>query len=170
MKQHFQKLARITAAISFLAFTASSGPLTGGSIYAVTLGPDGGPSSSNTVCGQDSSSPKGQVLTGATATGGDCTGVGVTNIVQTVVSILSYIIGAAAVVMIILAAFKYVTSAGDSNKISSAKSSLVYALVGLAIAALAQLLVHFVLQQSTNAANNKTGFALPPVSSQTDTA
>ena len=78
---------------------------------------------------------------------------GVSSIIKAVVSILSYIVGVAAVFMVILAGFKYVTSSGDSGRISSAKSTLVYALVGLAIAALAQVLVHLVLTDATKAAN-----------------
>ena len=80
-------------------------------------------------------------------------GSGVSSIVKAAVSILSYIVGVAAVIMVIVAGFKYVTSAGDSGRISSAKNTLVYALVGLAVAALAQVLVHLVLTDTTKAAN-----------------
>jgi hypothetical protein len=82
----------------------------------------------------------------------------VNNITSLVVSTLSYIIGAVAIIMIILAGFKYVKSGGDSNNVSSAKTTLIYALVGLAIAALAQVLVHFVLNASTQAANTKAAY------------
>lgn len=64
-------------------------------------------------------------------------GSSVTSLIRMVITILSYIIGVVAIIMVMLAGFKYLTSSGDSNKISSAKSTLVYALVGLAIAALA---------------------------------
>jgi hypothetical protein len=66
------------------------------------------------------------------------------------VNILSIIIGAAAIIMIMVSGFKYITSGGDSSKIGSAKSSLIYALIGIAIAGLAQILVQFVLDQSAN--------------------
>ena len=46
--------------------------------------------------------------------------------------------------MIIISGFKYVTAGGDSAKVGSAKNTLIYALVGLVIAALAQFIVHFV--------------------------
>lgn len=88
---------------------------------------------------------KGQVLSGVGETGGDCNGSGFTSVLSTVVSIISYIAGALAVIMIIVAGLKYITSGGDSNKIGSAKSTLVYAIVGLVIAALAELIVHFVI-------------------------
>ncbi len=49
--------------------------------------------------------------------------------------------------MIIIGGFKYVTSTGDSASISSAKNTILYALVGLAVVSLAQVLVHFVLNK-----------------------
>ena len=95
-------------------------------------------------------SSKGQVLNGAGKTG-NCNDSGVTNIISAAVNILSIVVGIAAVVVIIYSGFKYITSAGDSGKISAAKNTLIYALVGLIIAALAQLLVHFVLSQANSA-------------------
>jgi hypothetical protein len=50
--------------------------------------------------------------------------------------------------MIVLSGFKYITSGGDANKVSSAKSSLVYAIIGLVIVVLAQVIVHFVIIRS----------------------
>jgi hypothetical protein len=73
----------------------------------------------------------------------------VDSLIGTVVSILSYLIGAVAVIMIMIGSFKYVTSGGVSNKVGSAKTTLTYALIGLAIAALAQVLVRFVLTKAT---------------------
>lgn len=74
--------------------------------------------------------------TGAASIGG---------LVKSIVTLLSTVVGIAAVIMIIISGFKYVTSGGDSGNIASAKTTLVYALVGLVIAALAQVLVKFVL-------------------------
>ena len=71
-------------------------------------------------------------------------GLSVGKVIHTAVSILSYIVGVAAVIMIIIGGFKYVTAGGDSNRISSAKSSISYALIGLVIAAVAQVMVRFV--------------------------
>jgi uncharacterized membrane protein YuzA (DUF378 family) len=55
------------------------------------------------------------------------------------------IVGMAAVIMIIVAGLKFVTANGDSSRVASARNTLIYALIGIAIAALAQVLVHFVL-------------------------
>lgn len=101
------------------------------------------------ACPSDSSSG-GQVLSGIGETNCDkASGVG--NVIGEVVSLLSYFVGILSIIVIIIAGVKYITSGGDSNKITNAKSTLLYALIGLAIAALAQLLVHFVLFQANQA-------------------
>ncbi len=102
-------------------------------------------------CGTPST-PKTQVLNGIGETGSNCDDSGVANAISAGVNILSLVVGVAAVMMVILSGFKYITSGGEASKVSNAKNSLVYALIGLFIAALAQLLVHFVLAQSTVAA------------------
>lgn len=110
-----------------------------------------GSSSATPNCGQ-ASTPKTQVLNGIGETGGNCDDSGVSRAIYAGVRILSLVVGVAALFMVILSGFKYITSGGEASKVSNAKNSLIYALVGLAIAALAQLLVHFVLSQSTTAA------------------
>ncbi|HVA11277.1 MAG TPA: pilin [Candidatus Dormibacteraeota bacterium] len=110
------------------------------------------------ACGSASGSPKDRVLSGVdqTGSGTDCTGTGVTNVIKAVVTVLSIIVGAAAVIMIVLSGLRYITSGGDSAKVSAAKTTLIYALVGVVIAALAQVLIHFVLFQANNAVHPST--------------
>lgn len=91
-----------------------------------------------------------QALSGLGTSGGDCSGSGVTNFISAIVNILSIVVGIAAIIVIILSGLKYITSGGDSGKIASAKNTLIYALIGLVVAALAQFLVHFVLTASTS--------------------
>ena len=93
----------------------------------------------------DSNTSKGQVLKGIGETGGDCSDTGVSNLTSSIVNILSIVVGIVAVIMVVVSGLKYVASGGDSNSVGSAKNTLIYALVGLAIAAIAQVLVHFVL-------------------------
>lgn len=69
----------------------------------------------------------------------------VSSLFRTIVNILTFIVGAAAVIMVILSGFKYITAGGDSNNIASAKNTLIYAVIGLIIVALAQFIVNFVL-------------------------
>lgn len=103
------------------------------------------------ACGSGGAAPKDQALAGLGITGGGCSGDKVTSLPATVVNILSYIVGVVAIIMIILAGFKYITAGGDSNRISSAKTTLIYALVGIVIVVLAQALVRFVISSATGA-------------------
>jgi len=68
-----------------------------------------------------------------------------------IVNLLSLVIGAVAVIMIIYAGFRYITSGGESNGVSSAKNSLIYAIIGLVIVVLAQIIVHFVINTAGSA-------------------
>lgn len=91
-----------------------------------------------------------QVLSGLNGSqvGDNCGQKRVNNLFQTIVQILSLVVGAASAIVIIYAAFKYITSAGESGRVANAKATLLYALVGLAVAGLTQLLIHFVLFQT----------------------
>lgn len=53
--------------------------------------------------------------------------------------------GIVAVIVVIISGFRYMTSNGDSQKTASAKNALIGALVGLAIIALAQTIIAFVV-------------------------
>jgi cytochrome bd-type quinol oxidase subunit 2 len=67
-----------------------------------------------------------------------------------IVTLFSIIVGVVSIIMIIYGGFRYITSGGDSGKVGNAKNTLIYAIVGLVIVALAQLIVHFVLNQASN--------------------
>lgn len=68
-------------------------------------------------------------------------------LIKTIVNVLSWIVGVLAVIMIIYAGFQYVTSGGDSGKISNAKNTLIYAIIGIVIVAFSQAIVFFVLSK-----------------------
>jgi hypothetical protein len=70
-----------------------------------------------------------------------------------VINIFSIIVGVVAVVMIIIGGLKYITSGGDSGNVSSAKNTIIYAIVGLIIVALAQFIVRFVLGNTSDLAS-----------------
>jgi energy-converting hydrogenase Eha subunit B len=101
--------------------------------------------------------------TNAAANGGtseNCTpGTGGTTTLSTlaskVVNIFSLIVGIVAVIMIIYGGFRYITSGGDSGSVGNAKNTLIYAIVGLIIVALAQFIVHYVLNTTTTAVGNQ---------------
>lgn len=74
----------------------------------------------------------------------------VADIARFVINILSIVVGVVAVIMIIIGGFKYVTSGGDSGKVGGAKNTIIYAIIGLILVALAQVIVNIVLKQSTS--------------------
>ena len=60
-------------------------------------------------------------------------------------NIALYVVGAISVFMLIWGGLRYVLSGGDSKKITDAKNTVLYALLGLAIAFFAYAIVNFVL-------------------------
>lgn len=73
----------------------------------------------------------------------------INDIISTVINLFSVIVGVIAVIMIIAAGLRYITSGGDSAKITGAKNTIVYAIIGLIVVALAQFIVKFVLNKVT---------------------
>jgi len=92
--------------------------------------------------------PQDEVCQGiGAATGSGCqTSISLRTVIRNIINIFSVIIGVVAVVMIMVAGFRYVTAAGDSGNVTSAKNTLIYAIVGLVIAGLSQAIVRFVLE------------------------
>lgn len=86
-----------------------------------------------------------------TQIGGNCNDgeSGVTTILRIALNILSFVVGLIAVIMIIIAGLRYITSNGDANTITSAKNTIIYAIVGLMVVAFAQIIVSFVLNKAT---------------------
>jgi len=74
----------------------------------------------------------------------------VSDTIRSIINVLSAIAGTAAVIMIIVGGFRYVTSAGNAESTKSARNTIIYAVVGLVIVAMAQIVVHFVLNTTNN--------------------
>ena len=89
--------------------------------------------------------------TGGCGTAGTAGSTDLSGIASKIVTIFSIIVGVVAVIMIIYGGFKYITSGGDSNNVSAAKNTLIYAIIGLIIVALAQIIVHYVINTATTA-------------------
>jgi hypothetical protein len=90
-----------------------------------------------------------QVCQGIVAGGGTCDNDGsIDNVIKVIINVISAIAGAVAVIMIVLAGMRYITSGGESSKIAGAKSAIIYAIVGLVVVALSQVIVRFVLNKA----------------------
>ena len=74
----------------------------------------------------------------------DKAGTDIQETIQTVLNIFSWIVGIASVIMIIYAGFKYVISQGGEGT-AQARNTILYAVVGLVVVALAQAIVRFVI-------------------------
>jgi len=57
------------------------------------------------------------------------------------------------VIMIIYSGFRYITSGGSQEKLGGAKNTLVYAIVGLVIVVIAQIIVHYVIGAAAGASS-----------------
>ena len=75
-------------------------------------------------------------------------GSDIEGLIRTIINVFSVIVGSISVIMIIVGGFRYITSAGDSNNVSGAKNTILYAIVGLIIVAFAEIIVQFVLQRT----------------------
>jgi hypothetical protein len=73
------------------------------------------------------------------------------HLVKKIINLLSAVVGILAVIMIIVAGFRYITSGGRDEAVKGAKNTILYAIVGLVVVALAQIIVHFVLAKTHQA-------------------
>lgn len=71
----------------------------------------------------------------------------IVKVIKGAILILSYIIGIAAIIGILINGIRFMTSGGDSQSIATARTGLIYSVVGLLIAALAGSIVAFVLSR-----------------------
>ena len=87
---------------------------------------------------------KTQIQSGLKAAGGDTKDTSGT-LITSVINVMLFIIGVLSVIMIVYGGILYVISAGDSGRVSKAKNTIMYAIVGLIVALLAYAIVNFVI-------------------------
>lgn len=96
---------------------------------------DGNPAGASNIC---------KDAAGATI---PCSDSALNNLIAQILNVFSIIVGVLAVIMIIYGGARYVTSGGDSGKVGESKNTIIFALIGLVIVALAQFIVKFVLNR-----------------------
>lgn len=62
-----------------------------------------------------------------------------------IINIALFIIGALAVLMLIIGGIRYTVSGGDTAAVTAAKNTILYAIIGIIVAILAYAIVNFVL-------------------------
>jgi hypothetical protein len=70
-------------------------------------------------------------------------------VITTITNTLLFVVGALAVIMIIVGGIRYATSGGNASNVTAAKNTILYAIVGLIIAFLAFAAVNWVLSAIT---------------------
>jgi hypothetical protein len=73
----------------------------------------------------------------------DLTGQG--GVFTIITNVLLFVIGAVSVIMLIIGGIRYTVSGGDSSAVTSAKNTILYAIVGIVVALLAYAVVNFVV-------------------------
>lgn len=92
------------------------------------------------------------VKSGVTGVGGTDSGNSADDfktVIKNVINILLFLIGMIAVIFIVIAGFRFVTSNGDANTVSQAKNTIIYAVLGIVIAVMAYAIVNFILDNLT---------------------
>lgn len=89
------------------------------------------------TCDGNSSSP----ICESAGSGGD----DITELITNIVNTLLFLSGIIAVVFIIIGGVRYTIAQGDSGQLSSAKNTILYAVVGLVVAMAAFAIVNFVI-------------------------
>ncbi len=70
---------------------------------------------------------------------------GDTGVFKQITNTLIYIVGIIAVIMLVFGGIKYVVSGGDAKKVTDAKNTVLYAIIGLVIAFVSYAIVTFVI-------------------------
>jgi type IV secretory pathway VirB2 component (pilin) len=72
-----------------------------------------------------------------------------TDSLKTIVDTLLTVAGAIAVIVIIVAGIRYITSTGDATRVKQSKDTLLYAIAGLVVVILSYAIVNFVTTNIT---------------------
>ncbi len=75
--------------------------------------------------------------------------IGPEGVFTQVTNTVLYIVGIVSVIMLIYGGLRYVISGGDSKKVTDAKNTILYAIIGLIISILAFAIVNFVINAIT---------------------
>ena len=80
--------------------------------------------------------------------------IGPTGVFTQITNTVLYAVGIISVIMLIYGGLRYVISGGDSKKVTDAKNTILYAIIGLIISILAFAIVNFVINAVTGDNNS----------------
>ena len=71
--------------------------------------------------------------------------VGANGVFTQISNTILYVVGVISVIMLVWGGLRYILSGGDNKKVTDAKNTILYAIIGLIIAVLAFAIVNFVM-------------------------
>lgn len=71
-----------------------------------------------------------------------------------ITDVMLFITGAVSVIMLIIGGIRYVVSNGDAGAVTSAKNTILYAIIGIIVTILAYAVVNFVIAQFASGGSN----------------
>ena len=93
----------------------------------------------------DSNSSVSDWVTGVDGGHGASSSLDLTDLIKQIINVVLGIVGIVAVVMMIMGGISFITSQGDAGKVTKARNTILYGVVGLIVALLAFAIVNFVL-------------------------
>lgn len=86
--------------------------------------------------------------------------VGANGVFTQISNTILYVVGVISVIMLVWGGLRYILSGGDNKKVTDAKNTILYAIIGLIIAVLAFAIVNFVLNAIGGPAAEETAALL----------
>ncbi len=68
-------------------------------------------------------------------------------LVRTAIRIFQTVVGIIALVFMVIAGQRFITSNGESNKVAEARNTILYAAVGIVVVGLSEIFIQFVLNR-----------------------
>ena len=114
-------------------------------IFSFVLAPSSIASAADafSFCGSSNTAKKTDVCNDVNNSSGNT----VIDTLKKVINIVSFAVGVAAVIILIISGLRMVLSGDDANAVAQARSGIIYALAGIAVTVLAQGIVVFVLNR-----------------------
>jgi hypothetical protein len=131
-----RKIALVIIGLMALApFALSSSTVSAANVFGVcSTSTDSGVSANGTdVCKSAGSNPPGTNP--------------VIDALRVAINILSFVVGVASVIVIIISSLRMVLNGGDPQAVGRARNGIIYALVGILVVAVSQSLVVFILDK-----------------------
>ena len=85
---------------------------------------------------------------GVTSCTDNSSGLAVSNVIKGAIRIFQAVIGIISVFTILIGGMNYITSGGDAGKTKTARDRIMYAVIGLVIVGLAEIIVQFALNRA----------------------